>query len=230
MCSAKTVNGVTKDGGYAEYVHLRTEATVSVPADVDPAEYCPILCAGVTVFNSIRKLNIIAGETVAIQGLGGLGHLAVQYVAKMGYKTVAISSGDGKRAFAKQLGAHEYINSTTEDVAKRLNDLGGAAAIVVTAPNAKSIPPLINGIQAAGKLLVLAIAGKIEIDTVALVSKAISVVGFPSGHALDCEEAIEFTKRTGIKCLVEKFALDQANEAFDKMLSRDVRFRSVLVM
>lgn len=230
MCPAQKINGVTVDGGYAEYVHLRTEAVVSIPTDAEPAEYAPILCAGVTVFNSIRKLNLIAGEVVAVQGLGGLGHLAVQYVAKMGFKTVVISSGDKKRDFAKQLGAHEYINSSTDDVAGKLNELGGAAAIVVTAPNPKSIPPLLNGIQAGGKLLILAVAGKIEVDTLTLISKNISVLGYPSGHSLDCEEAIEFTQRTGVNCLVEKFKLKDANEAYEKMMSGDVRFRSVIVM
>lgn len=115
MCQNGAVNGVSKDGGYAEYVLLRTEAVVKVPLDVDPVEYAPILCAGITIFNSIRKLNIPPGDLVAVQGLGGLGHLAVQYASKMGYRVAALSSGDKKRDFAKKLGAHEYIDTSKND-------------------------------------------------------------------------------------------------------------------
>ena len=129
MCQNEAVNGVTRDGGFAEYVLLRSEAVVCVPTDVDPAEYAPILCAGITVFNSMRKMGITAGETVAIQGLGGLGHLALQYANKMGYKVVALSSGDSKREFALKLGAHEYINTSEVDPSKKLMEMGGAALI-----------------------------------------------------------------------------------------------------
>lgn len=230
MCENAVVNGVTRDGGYAEYVILRTEAVVRVPTDVDPAEYSPILCAGVTVFNSIRKQSVAPGEVVAVQGLGGLGHLAVQYAAKMGYKVVALSSGDKKRDFAKRLGAHEYIDTSKSDPCKELMALGGAGLIVCTAPIASAISPLTGGLAHGGKLLVLAPCGPIEVNTLDLVMKAAIVTGFPSGHALDCEEAIEFTKLHGVKCMVEKFPLKDAQKAFDHMLSGDVRFRSVIVM
>lgn len=123
MCQNEAINGVTRDGGYAEYVLLRTEAVVRVPKEVDPVEYAPILCAGITVFNSIRKQKITPGDTVAIQGLGGLGHLAVQYANKMGYKVVALSSNDKKKDFAKKLGAHEYIDSSKDDPAKKLMEV-----------------------------------------------------------------------------------------------------------
>jgi D-arabinose 1-dehydrogenase-like Zn-dependent alcohol dehydrogenase len=230
MCRNSAINGVTRDGGYAEYVLLRTEAVVKVPDDVDPAEYAPILCAGITVFNSIRKLNITTGELVAIQGLGGLGHLAVQYANKMGYKVVALSSGDSKREFAKKLGAHEYIDTSRDDPCLKLNEMGGAALIVATAPNPKAIAPLTAGLEAGGRILVLAPCGPIEINSVDLIMKATGVVGFPSGHALDSEEAIAFTKLHGIKCMVEKFPLKDVQKAYDHMLSGHVRFRSVLVM
>lgn len=230
MCANAAVNGVTRDGGYAEYVRLRTEAVVRVPEDVDPVEYAPILCAGITVFNSIRRLQITPGEIVVIQGLGGLGHLAVQYANKMGYKVVALSSGDKKRDFATKLGAHEYIDTSKEDASKKLMELGGAALIVATAPNPKAISPLTGGLAPGGRLLVLAPCGAIEINSADLIMKAAGVVGFPSGHALDCEEAIAFTKLHGIRCLVEKFPLKDAQKAYDHMLSGDVRFRSVLVM
>jgi D-arabinose 1-dehydrogenase-like Zn-dependent alcohol dehydrogenase len=230
MCKNAVVNGVTRNGGYAEYLILRTEAAVDVPMDVDPVEYAPILCAGVTVFNSIRVQKIVAGDIVAVQGLGGLGHLAVQYASKMGYKVVALSSGDSKRDFAKKLGAHEYINTSEVDPAKKLMEMGGAALIVCTAPNPKAIGPLTGGLESGGKVLVLAPCGNIEVATLDLISKAASVCGFPSGHALDSEEAIAFTKLHGIRCMVEKFPLKDVQKAYDHMVSGDVRFRSVLVM
>ncbi|KAG9230739.1 putative alcohol dehydrogenase [Amylocarpus encephaloides] len=230
MCQNGKVNGVTHDGGYAEYVLLRSESVVNVPTDVDPFEYAPILCAGITVFNSIRKLQIPPGEIVAVQGLGGLGHLAVQYANKMGYKVVALSSGDKKREFASKLGAHDYIDTSKDDPAKKLMEMGGAALIVCTAPNPKAIGPLTGGLEAGGKLLVLAPCGVIEVNTLDLIMKAASVAGFPSGHALDSEEAIAFARLHGIRCMVEKFPLKDVQKAYDHMLSGDVRFRSVLVM
>lgn len=230
MCKNGAVNGVTRDGGYAEYVLLRTEAVVKIPEDVDPVEYAPILCAGVTVFNSIRKQNIPAGDIVAVQGLGGLGHLAVQYANKMGYRVVALSSSDKKRDFAMKLGAHEYIDSSKDDPAQKLQELGGAALIVCTAPSAKIIGPLTGGLEPGGKLLVLSPCGAIEVNSGHLIMKAVSVCGFPSGHALDSEEAIAFTQLHGIRCMVEKFPLKDVQKAFDHMVSGKVRFRSVLVM
>ena len=230
MCQKEAVNGVTRTGGFAEYVSLRTEAVAKVPTDVDPVEFAPILCAGVTVFNSIRKLEITAGELVAIQGLGGLGHLAVQYANKLGYKVVVLSSGGKKRDFAHKLGAHQYIDTSQEDPNKKLQELGGAALIVATAPNPKIIGPLTGGLQPGGRLLVLAPCGPIEVNSVDLIIKDIGVVGFPSGHALDIEETINFTQLHDVKCMVETFPLNDIQKAFDYMESGQVRFRSVLVM
>jgi D-arabinose 1-dehydrogenase-like Zn-dependent alcohol dehydrogenase len=140
----------------AEYCTLRTEATVRIPQDADPAEYAPLLCAGVTVFNGIRKMNITPGDTVAIQGLGGLGHLAVQYARKLGYRTVALSTSADKKDFAMELGATDYIDTSKEDAAEALQKMGGASLIVVTAPNPKVMGPLVKGLGALGKLLILA--------------------------------------------------------------------------
>ncbi|KAL2063405.1 hypothetical protein VTL71DRAFT_5210 [Oculimacula yallundae] len=229
MCQNGAINGVTKDGGFAEYVLLRTEAVVRVPKEVDPAQYAPILCAGITVFNAIRKLQITPGDIVAVQGLGGLGHLAVQYANKMGYKVVALSSGDSKRDFAKKLGAHEYVNTTSEDPAKKLMEMGGASLIVCTAPNAKAISPLTGGLEPGGKVLILSPCGGVEINSVDLIMKAASVCGFPSGHALDSEEAIAFTQLHDIQCMIEKFPLKDAQKALEHMASGNVRFRAVLV-
>jgi D-arabinose 1-dehydrogenase-like Zn-dependent alcohol dehydrogenase len=201
-----------------------------VPTDLDPAEVAPLLCAGVTAFNSIRRMNIDPPNVVAIQGIGGLGHLAVQYASAMGYHTIVLSSGDSKREFAKQLGANDYIDTSREDPVTRLLEIGGAALIVTTAPNPKAISPLVQGLQAGGRLLVLAPVGPVEFDTSRMVSRGVSVHGWPSGHALDCEEAISLSRDHGVKCLVEKFPFKDAEKAYAHMLSGKVRFRAVLVM
>lgn len=219
-----------RDGGYAEYVLLRAESAVRVPKDVDPAEAAPLLCAGVTVFNSIRKMQIEQGNLVAIQGLGGLGHLGVQYASRMGYKVVVLSSGSTKKDFAMKLGAHEYIDSSATDPVKELKKLGGAALILATAPNPKIISPLTGGLQPGGKLCVLAPVGGLEVDTIDLIVGGKSVCGWPSGHQMDSEEAIDFAATHGIKCMVERFSLDDAKKASEHMISNKVRFRSVLVM
>ncbi|KAJ4512372.1 hypothetical protein HRR83_006887 [Exophiala dermatitidis] len=229
MCDNELINGVTKNGGYAEYVTLRTEAVVSVPQDVDPAAFCPLLCAGVTVFNSLRRQNVIAGSVVAVQGLGGLGHLALQYASKMGYRTVAISSSSEKKQFASQLGAHDYIDASAGDIGEQLQKLGGASCIIFTAPNQKLIPSLLQGLGPLGKLLILAASAPVEINTASMIQKGLSLTAWPSGHALDSEEAIEFAQVHKVNVMIEKFPLDKANEALEKMVAGKVRFRGVLI-
>ncbi|KAL9606099.1 MAG: hypothetical protein Q9179_000725 [Wetmoreana sp. 5 TL-2023] len=216
MCDNATVNGVYRDGGYAEYCILRSEATVSVPADVDPAAFCPLLCAGVTVFNSMRQQHVPSGELVAVQGLGGLGHLAVQYASKMGYRTVALSSSGAKEQFARDLGAHEYIDGSKVDHAEALQKLGGASLILSTAPEPSTIGKLVNGLGILGKLVILA--------------RMASLPRWPSGHAMDCEEAIDFARLHNVNCMIEKFPLEKANEAYEHMLKGKARFRAVITM
>jgi len=230
MCDNEAVNGISRNGGYAEYCVLRSEAVVRVPADVDPAEYAPLLCAGVTVFNGIRHMGITPGDTVAVQGLGGLGHLAIQYARRMGYRTVALSSSGAKRDFAAQLGATDYIDSSKEDTVEALQKLGGASLIVATAPNPNIIGALVNACGPMGKVLVLAPVGEVSVNTVPMVLKGVSVHGWPSGHALDSEEAIAFAQQQDVKCMVEKFPLEKVDDAVQHMLSGNVRFRAVLVM
>ncbi|KAM0543964.1 hypothetical protein ACHAPJ_012059 [Fusarium lateritium] len=228
-CSNGAINGVTMDGGYAEYVLLRAEAAVRVPADANPAEIAPLLCAGVTVFNAMRNMGVVQGGLVAVQGLGGLGHLALQYASKMGYTVVALSSGSDKKDFATRLGAHHYVDTSAEDVAEALQKLGGADMIVATAPNGKAVSPLVAGLAPLGKLVVLAPIGLVEFDTVSMVMKSASVHGWNSGHQQDSEDSIAFAHTHGVKCIIEKFPfLANYQEAFDKMESGEVRFRSVL--
>ena len=154
-------------------------------------EYAPLLCAGVTTFNSLRNQKIIPGELVAVQGLGGLGHLALQYSSKMGYRTVAISSSGDKEKFARDLGAHEYVDASKGDIGEALQKMGGAACVILTAPNAKLIPSLLQGLGPLGKILVLAAAGPVEINTSLMIQNGVGITAWPSGHSLDCEEAIE---------------------------------------
>lgn len=182
--------------------------------------------------NKLRLIchrHVEAGSLVAIQGLGGLGHLAVQFARAMGYKTVALSNGNSKREFAMKLGAHEYIDTTKDDPVKKLQEMGGADMICATAPNPKAISPLVAGLAPGGKLLVLAAVGQIEFDTITMINGGLSVHGWASGHALDSEEAIAFSRNHGVKCMVEKFSLNDANKAFEHMLSGKARFRVVLV-
>ncbi|KAL6413149.1 alcohol dehydrogenase [Ilyonectria robusta] len=230
MCENAAINGVNRDGGFAEYVLLRAEAVVRVPKEIDPADAAPLLCAGVTVFNGIRKLGIEQGALVAVQGLGGLGHLAVQYANTMGYEVAVLSSGDEKSAFAKQLGAHHYINTKTSDASAELMKLGGASIIVQTAPNPKVMSPLVAGLAPGGKLLSLAPVGSVPIDTVALVMKGASIQGWPSGHALDSEEAIRFAMVHNVKCMIEKYPFAKVQDAVDSLIAGKPRFRNVLVM
>ncbi|KAK0248818.1 hypothetical protein LTS09_016007 [Friedmanniomyces endolithicus] len=230
MCQNKSINGVMRNGGYGEYATIRTEAAVRIPMDADPAEVAPLLCAGVTVFNGMRRQGIMAGDVVAIQGLGGLGHLAIQYARRMGFHTVALSRGKDKEDFARRLGANDYIDIQANDVAQELQKLGGAAMIVVTAPNPDVISPLLGGLAPGGKLLIHTAIGPVPINTVPLVSNALSVCGWPSGHANDSEEAIAFARRHGVECLIERFPLEKVNEAMEHMLSGKARFRAVLTM
>ncbi|KAK5119024.1 hypothetical protein LTR62_000235 [Meristemomyces frigidus] len=230
MCENKSINGVTRNGGYGEYATLRTEAAVRIPQDADPAKVAPLLCAGVTVFNGMRKMGITPGDVVAVQGLGGLGHLAIQYARKMGFRVVALSRGTDKKDFAMKLGANDYIDVQATNVAEELQKLGGAALVVVTAPNAEVITPLLGGLAPMGKLLVHVAIGPVPMNTVPMVLNALSVCGWPSGHALDCEEAIAFADNQGVECMIEKFPLEKVNEAMEHMLSGKARFRAVLTM
>ncbi|KAK3947837.1 alcohol dehydrogenase GroES-like domain-containing protein [Pseudoneurospora amorphoporcata] len=232
-CPSQQITGVNHHGAYAEYTLLRTQAAVRVPRDMDPASTAPFLCAGLTVFNGIRRMGIEPGNGfVAIQGLGGLGHLAVQYARAMGHRVVAVSRDEKKREFAmKELGAHEYVAADSPGVAaQKLTEMGGAALIVSTAPTASAFKGLEYGLRTGGKLLLLACAGPVEIDTTVLVLKQLTVHGWPSGTPLDAEEAIQFARLHGIRCFIEKFKLDEADRAFELMKAGKPKYRNVLVI
>ncbi|KAL2257304.1 hypothetical protein VTK26DRAFT_346 [Humicola hyalothermophila] len=230
MCDSPAVNGATKEGGYAEYCLIRSESAVHIPANVDAATYAPILCAGLTVFNAIRNANIRPGETVAVQGLGGLGHLAIQYAKRMGYRVVAISRGSEKEAAARELGADEYIDSNEGDAGEKLAALGSAALVITTASTGEAITPLFKGLGVLGKLLVLSFPSNFTLHPTDLLKHGLSVQFWPSGHPGDAEEAVLFAESTNIASVIEKFPLDQAQQAFESMLSGNVRFRAVITM
>ncbi|PGH17619.1 hypothetical protein AJ79_00980 [Helicocarpus griseus UAMH5409] len=230
LCDEEEINGVTRPGGYAEYAILRVEAVARLPQDMDPAQIAPLLCAGMTTFNGIRKMEITAGDLIAIHGLGGLGHLAVQFASKMGYKVCVISSRAEKEKFAKELGAHHFIDSSKQDIPTALQEIGGASLAILSAPIPKYVQPLMLGLAPRGRLLVLSPIGDFQVDSALMIKRALSVSGWSTGHALDAEEVIDFANTHGIRCMVEKYKLDDVNKAMDDLLHGKVRFRAVLVM
>ncbi|KII93729.1 hypothetical protein PLICRDRAFT_49750 [Plicaturopsis crispa FD-325 SS-3] len=229
MCRNEDNNGITMDGGYAEYATLRSEAVVSVPDDLDPAEAAPLLCAGVTTFNALRGSDVFAGDLVAIQGIGGLGHLAIQYCRKMGFRTVALSSSSAKESLSTELGAHYYIDSSKEDQAAALQRLGGARVILATAPSPSIMRNLVLGLAPRGQIVLLALFDELPLSVIPVVDNGLTIRGSPAGTASDCEDAIKFADLAGVKCLIERYPLEKANEAFTSMITGEARFRAVLV-
>jgi D-arabinose 1-dehydrogenase-like Zn-dependent alcohol dehydrogenase len=229
-CVKGQVPGIAYDGGYADYMVAPHEALAAIPDDLDAIEAAPLLCAGITTYNALRHSGAKAGDVVAILGIGGLGHLGVQFAARMGFHTIAIARGPDKKALALKLGAHRYIDSTAEDAAKALTALGGAKVILATVTSAKAMTPLIDGLGIDGKLLVVGASPEpIEMTPLQLIGKRRSVAGWPSGRAADSEDTMRFSALTGVRPMIETFPLDKAPEAYDRMMSGDARFRVVLV-
>ncbi|KAI0714335.1 GroES-like protein [Cerioporus squamosus] len=227
-CSKEDINGIFRDGGYAEYCTLRSEAVVSVPEDMDPAEAAPILCAGVTCFNALRHMDVTPPEWVAVQGIGGLGHLGIQFAKAMGYRVIALSSGPSKEALARELGAHEYIDGSKVNQAEALQALGGAKVIMCTAPSAENIQQLLPGLALDGTLLLIALEGApITVSPISLLVKRQKIRGWLCGDAEDSEDTLAFARAHNIKVMVQKFPLDKAQEAYDHRST--ARFRAVII-
>jgi len=226
-CGKDEINGVLKDGGYAEYVTLSSGACAKVPEDMDPAEAAPLLCAGITTFNSLRNMSCKPPDYVAVQGIGGLGHLAIQFARAMGYRVIALSSSASKEQLALKLGAHIYLDGSKVNQAEELQKLGGAKLIICTAPNSTVIQSLLPGLSVGGELLLLAICDEITISPAPMVSKRLSIRGWPSGSAKDDEDCIAFAQAHGVKCMVERFPLAKVQEAYDHRGS--AKFRAVVV-
>lgn len=227
-CEKAQVTGLSFDGGYAEYLVAPQEAAARIPADMKDTDAAPLMCAGITTYNSLRNIGARPGDTVAVQGIGGLGHLGVQFAARMGFRTVAISRGADKEELARQLGAHEYIDTEKTSVGDGLKKLGGADVILATAPSAEAITAALEGLKSRGTLLVVAAAHEpSKISTMNLLSGR-AIQGWPSGSAVDSEDAMAFSALTRVRPQTEVFKLEQAEEAFNKVMQNRVRFRAVL--
>jgi D-arabinose 1-dehydrogenase-like Zn-dependent alcohol dehydrogenase len=231
LCVVEKITGISFDGGYAEYMIAPSEAVAAIPEDLPADEAAPLLCAGITVYNSLRNAGARPGDLVAVQGIGGLGHLGIQYARQMGFRTVAIGRGQDKEALARKLGTHHYIDTNAGDPAAALQKLGGARIVLATAPDSKSIAALTDGLAKNGKLLIVG-AGldPLNITPLQLIMARRTVQGWPSGSSIDSEDTMQFSSLTGVRPMIERYPLEKAAEAFDQMMSGRVRFRAVLTM
>src|SRR5918995_5638798 len=231
MCANRKVTGIDFDGGYAEYMIAPAEALAAIPDELPAEEAGPLMCAGVTVYNALRNSGARAGEVVAVHGIGGLGHLGVQYARQMGFATVAINRGNDKASLARQLGAHHYIDAIAQDAVTELQKLGGARVVLATAPNAQAISALIDGLSPGGTLLVPAApAEPLTIRVRSLISGRRSVAGWYSGTARDSQETLAFSWLSAVHPMIEKYPLGRVAEAYEQMHSGRVRFRVVLTV
>ena len=230
-CSNGKITGLSFDGGYGEYMIAPVEALARMPESLDPAEAAPLLCAGITTYNSLRHNGALPGDLVAVQGIGGLGHLGIQFANKFGYRVAAISRGKENESLAKKLGAHIYIDSAVINAAAELQKLGGAQVILATAPNSKAMTALFDGLGPRGKMVVVgADTGPIEVSPVQLIRGSKSVQGWASGIPTDSEDTLRFAELTGVRPMIETYPLEKADEAYARMMSGKAQFRVVLTM
>lgn len=230
-CANEAITGISYDGGYAEYMVAPEHVLALIPDGLSAVDAAPLLCAGVTTYNALRNAGARPGDVVAVQGVGGLGHLGVQYASKMGFHTVAISRGADKADLAYQLGAHVYIDAKATDAAEELAKMGGAKIILATAPNSEAMSSVINGLGVDGKLVVVgATPDPILVSPFQLIGQRKSVTGWPSGTARDSQDTMAFSAITHTKPMIETYPLAQANEAYARMMSNQARFRVVLTV
>jgi D-arabinose 1-dehydrogenase-like Zn-dependent alcohol dehydrogenase len=225
---ALLTTGISFDGGYAEYMVAPAEALALVPDQLSAVDGAPLMCAGVTTFNALRNSGARGGDVVAVLGIGGLGHLGVQFAAKMGFKTVAIARGKEKEAFAKKLGAFHYIDSRASDPAAELGKLGGAKVVIATVTNAEAMAAVLGGVAPNGVFIVIGAAGPISVDPILLITGCRSVKGWYSGTSIDSQDTLSFSALNGVQSMNEVFPLEQAAEAYERMMSGKARFRVVL--
>ena len=229
-CEHPIFTGITADGGYAEMMIVEARALALVPDDLESEEAAPLLCAGITTFNALRNAAR-AGNTVAIQGIGGLGHLGVQFARKMGFRTIAIGGGPDKEHLAAKLGAHIYIDAKSEDAATALQKLGGADAILATAPSGPAIASLLPGLKPLGKLVVVGVSSDtIPLNGIPLIFGGRSVVGSLTGRAIETQDTLDFSVLTDVRPMIETLPLAKAEEAYKRMMEGKARFRIVLTM
>ncbi len=228
-CENTVIPGITVDGGYADYVVVRASAMASMPDDLPADEAAPLLCAGITTYNGLRHSGVRPGDRVAVLGVGGLGHLGVQFAARMGLETIAIARGADKEPLARELGAREYIDSTAVDPAQALQELGGVDLILSTVTNADAMAATFGGLRPRGRLLVLGASMEpIAVPAMALISGSKGIVGHASGTARDSEDTLAFSVLSGVRPMVETMPLESAAEAYEKMMSGNARFRMVV--
>ena len=227
--TAPQITGVTYDGGYAEYMTAPSSALALIPEGLSAVDAAPLMCAGVTTFNSLRNSGARPGDTVAVLGLGGLGHLAVQFAAKMGFRTVAIARGRDKEPLAGKLGALHYIDSQAQDVVAELQKLGGARVIAATVTSGKAMSAALGGLGVNGQLIVLGAAeDPLEVNATLLIMARRSIAGWPSGTSFDSQDTLSFSVLTGVRPMTEVFPLERTGEAYEHMMSGKARFRVVL--
>jgi len=229
-CQNLKICGISYDGGYAEYMIAPVEGVAAMPGGFDPAEAGPLLCAGVTTFNALRRNGALPGDLVAVQGIGGLGHLGVQFAAKMGFKTIAIARGQDKAPLARQLGAHHYIDSRAEDPAAALQKFGGAKVILATATSGAAMDAVQGGLAVRGTLLIVGVPESLNIAPQLLIFGSRSITGWYSGTSIDSQQTLAFSALTGVRSMNEVYPLARAAEAYDRMMSGEARFRVVLTM
>ena len=226
---APQVPGIAYDGGYAEYTIAPAAALALIPEGLSAVDAGPLMCAGVTTYNSLRNSGARPGDLVAVLGIGGLGHLAIQFAAKMGFKTVAIARGKDKEPLARKLGASDYIDSQAADAAAELAKLGGARVILATVTSGKAMSAVLGGLGVNGKLIILGAADQpLEVNAGLMIGGRRSIVGWPSGNSIDSEDTLRFSTQTGVRPMTEVFPLERAAEAYEHMMSGKVRFRAVL--
>jgi len=230
-CKNEKITAIHFDGGYQEYMIAPAEAVALMPDDLPAAEAAPLMCAGITVFNALRNCGARAGDLVAVQGIGGLGHLGIQYARQMGFHTVAIGRGGDKQVLAKKLGAHKYVDTSAGDPAAALQNLGGASVILATAPDSKSMSALVNGLAPRGTLMVVGAGFEpLTVTPIQLIGGSKTVRGWASGTARDSQDTLEFSAFSGVRPMIERYPLEKAAEAYDQMISGRARFRVVLTI
>ncbi len=229
-CRNLRIPGINYDGGYAEAMVAPASALALIPDELAAEDAAPLLCAGVTTYHALRESGAHPGDLVAIQGIGGLGHLGVQFAAKMGFRTVAIARGRDKEALARKLGAHIYLDSETQDVAGELTKLGGARTILSTITSGKAMSAMIPGLAVRGKLVIVGVGmDPIEVSPLDLIGGSRSVVGHASGASIDSQDTLAFSALSGARPMIETMPLERAAEAYDRMMSGAARFRMVLL-
>jgi D-arabinose 1-dehydrogenase-like Zn-dependent alcohol dehydrogenase len=228
-CRFLQIPGISYDGGYAAHVIAPVEALSHIPDALRPEEAAPLMCAGITTFNALRHSGAMPGDLVGIQGIGGLGHLGIQFAAKSGYDVVAIGRGADKQPLALKLGARRYIDTEKQDVAAEMSKEGGASAILATAPDSKAIGALVDSLGVRGRLVVIGASPEpFAVSSIQLITAQRSIVGWAAGTSRDSEDTLKFAAATGVRAMIETFPIEKAAEAYDRMITGKVRFRAVL--